>query len=344
MSTAVGKFFSWLDPTRTDKGSLRGGVEAGLSYIDPTKKTNSLRGDLTRGYENLSGATAARNAAKAQEAALGEAGTQVNKYYDQAEGYQQPFYDQGVQDYMRLGDMVRGGEFDMQQPQAYSGPAAPEYGPAPSEYQDKGFNFQADPGYQFRMDQGTAALNTSAATRGSGLSGATLKALSRYGQGLASQEYANAYGRYQDQRNFGYGASRDRMADYNTNRDFLRGAYENDRNFGYQNYSDTYDRRNAANSDRYDRLAGLANVGTNAAANLGTMAMGRGNTMADLAIQRGNAQAAGIVGPGNANRGMFKDLLGAAIPLTGMFMGNRGSSPRDVAERTFNKQYGKLPY
>lgn len=57
-------------------------------------------------------------------------------------------------------------------------------------------DFNADPGYQFRMDQGSRALQASAAARGGLLSGGTLKALDRYGQDFASNEYSNAYNRF----------------------------------------------------------------------------------------------------------------------------------------------------
>lgn len=70
----------------------------------------------------------------------------------------------------------------------------PEFG---SLMQNFGMDqFQADPGYQFRMDEGMRALEGSAAARGGLLSGAAMKAIQKYGQGVASQEYGNAYGRY----------------------------------------------------------------------------------------------------------------------------------------------------
>jgi len=56
-------------------------------------------------------------------------------------------------------------------------------------------NWQTDPGYQFRMDEGTKAINAAASARGNYNSGATLKALARYGQDYASNEYNNAYQR-----------------------------------------------------------------------------------------------------------------------------------------------------
>lgn len=64
-------------------------------------------------------------------------------------------------------------------------------------------DFTADPGYQFRMAEGTKALERSAAAGGGINSGRTMKALTRFGQDLASQEYGNAYNRFntdQDKR------------------------------------------------------------------------------------------------------------------------------------------------
>ncbi len=59
-----------------------------------------------------------------------------------------------------------------------------------------------DPSYQFRLQQGQDAIESSAAAKGGLLSGATLKALQNYGQDMASQEYSNAYNRFNaDQTN-----------------------------------------------------------------------------------------------------------------------------------------------
>lgn len=61
-------------------------------------------------------------------------------------------------------------------------------------------DFEQDPGYGFRMSEGLKALDRSAAARGNLLSGATLKGAQRYGQDLGSQEYQNAFNRYQTNR------------------------------------------------------------------------------------------------------------------------------------------------
>ena len=56
-------------------------------------------------------------------------------------------------------------------------------------------DFQTDPGYQFRMDEGQKALDRSAASRGLLRSGAQQKAITDYGQNVASAEYGNYFDR-----------------------------------------------------------------------------------------------------------------------------------------------------
>lgn len=63
-------------------------------------------------------------------------------------------------------------------------PGAPDYS-----------SFFASPDFNFRMDQGTQALERSAAARGGLVSGNTGAALQDFGQGLASEEYGNFYNR-----------------------------------------------------------------------------------------------------------------------------------------------------
>lgn len=58
----------------------------------------------------------------------------------------------------------------------------------------------ADPSYTFRLNEGMKALQNSAAARGGLLSGNAMKGISNYGQESASQEYSNAFNRYQTER------------------------------------------------------------------------------------------------------------------------------------------------
>jgi len=55
--------------------------------------------------------------------------------------------------------------------------------------------FTETPGYDFRLSEGVKAAERSAAARGRLGSGATMKAVQRYGEGLASNEYGNWWNR-----------------------------------------------------------------------------------------------------------------------------------------------------
>jgi hypothetical protein len=73
--------------------------------------------------------------------------------------------------------------------------------PMATNYQKFGADqFQQDPGYAFRLSEGQKALDRQAAARGGLISGSALKAAQRYGQDMGSQEYMNAFNRYQTER------------------------------------------------------------------------------------------------------------------------------------------------
>lgn len=66
--------------------------------------------------------------------------------------------------------------------------------------QDSGVTPQevlSDPGYQFGMDQGTRALQGSAAARGGLYSGATMKALNKFGNDYATTKFGDVFNRKQ---------------------------------------------------------------------------------------------------------------------------------------------------
>jgi hypothetical protein len=67
--------------------------------------------------------------------------------------------------------------------------------------------FQADPGYQFRLGEGNKAIERAASSRGGLYSGATLKALQRFGQDHASNEFGNVFGRLSTVAGFGPAAT-----------------------------------------------------------------------------------------------------------------------------------------
>jgi hypothetical protein len=58
------------------------------------------------------------------------------------------------------------------------------------------FFLRGVPGYEFAFGQGQRAVQTSAAARGTLLTGGTLRELARYGTGIADQLYGNTVNRY----------------------------------------------------------------------------------------------------------------------------------------------------
>jgi hypothetical protein len=77
-------------------------------------------------------------------------------------------------------------------------PNSPDFGKYARDFGMQ--DFEQDPGYAFRLAEGQKAIERSAAARGGLQSGAALKAAARYGQEMGSQEYANAFNRYQVNR------------------------------------------------------------------------------------------------------------------------------------------------
>lgn len=58
-------------------------------------------------------------------------------------------------------------------------------------------DFQQSPAYQFNLEQGKLALDKASASRGKFYAPSTLQDIAKYSQGLASNEYQNAFSNYQ---------------------------------------------------------------------------------------------------------------------------------------------------
>jgi len=99
-----------------------------------------------------------------------------------------PFYNAGVTGQNRLMDLLGLG----------ANKGAADYGKYAKDFSMA--DYQADPGYAFRLSEGMKQLGHQAARRGGLISGQTLKGLQDYAQGSASQEYNNAFNRYQTNR------------------------------------------------------------------------------------------------------------------------------------------------
>jgi len=161
-------------------------------------------------------------------------------------------------------------------------------------------DFQADPGYAFRLSEGMKALDRTAASRGGLLSGATLKGAQRFGSDLASQEYGNAYNRFQANR-----ATQSQEYQNAFNR------YQAERAAKEQGFGNAFNRFQAERSNTLAPLQSLAGVGQSAtqqaqqaSQNYATGATGSlanyGNAQASNIIGSGNARASGYVGAANA--------------------------------------------
>ena len=73
-------------------------------------------------------------------------------------------------------------------------PVASTQSTTAQNYQQAFGNYKNSTGYHFRFDQGLKALDASASSRGVLNSGAALKSLARFGQGIASDEFGNYLG------------------------------------------------------------------------------------------------------------------------------------------------------
>ncbi|MNU46294.1 hypothetical protein D3C71_351530 [compost metagenome] len=165
----------------------------------------------------------------------------------------------------------------------------PRYGSLLQAYKEyKPFSeadFKVDPGYQFRLDQGNKALQNMAAATGNLNSGRALKDAIAYNSGQGAQEYASAYGRY--------------------NNDYLTG----------------FNTHTTNQNNIYNKLMGLTGIGQSSASALANVGQNYSGQVSNNLAQGANAQAAGIVGQSNAvNQG-----LGTAANALGNYFTNRGS-------------------
>ena len=188
------------------------------------------------------GASSARSAAKTQAGAADRAAELQREQYEQTRADQTPYREAG---YNALAEMQR---------TAGNVPGAFKFGMS---------DFTADPGYGFRFSEGQKALDRQAAARGGLMSGGALKAATRFGQEMGSQEYQSAYNRA--------------LTGYNT------GV--------------------ASENQLYNRQAGLAGIGQTSANLVGQAGQNYANAAGNMITGGAAAQAAGQVGAANALTG-----------------------------------------
>lgn len=142
-------------------------------------ETALIGGAIASGVNARSQRKAAKSAAAAQEQAAHAANETEWKMYQQSRKEMEPWRKQGAQSLAQLAGMMRPGT-DMTR-------------------RFSAQDFQQDPGYQFRLSESQKGLDRSQAARGMLNSGAALKEAMRVSQGMASDEYQDAYNRWAQQ-------------------------------------------------------------------------------------------------------------------------------------------------
>jgi len=135
-------------------------------------------------------------AADAQKAGIDASAAVQREMFDKQTALQEPFRQGGMtaqNQLMTLLGLNPGGGSGVT-----VNPNDPNFGKYAKDFSMA--DYQADPGYAFRLSEGMKGLQNSAAAKGLLSSGSTLKGITDYGQNMASQEYGNAYNRYQTNR------------------------------------------------------------------------------------------------------------------------------------------------
>jgi hypothetical protein len=171
-------------------------------------------------------------------------------------------------------------------------------GNVPGAFKFGAGDYQADPGYAFRLAEGQKALDRQAAARGGLISGGALRAAQRYGQEMGSQEFGNAYNRA--------------LTGYNTDV-----ARENQ----------LYNRQAALSGIGQTATNLVGQAGQNYATGVGNVLGSYGTNVGNLMTSAGAARAAGQVGMANALTGGLGTYLNytQGNALLNALQRNRGS-------------------
>ena len=159
-----------------------------------------------------------------------------------------------------------------------SGELSPQY----QELEDFSFNFDENsPAYQFRLQEGLKALQNSAAARGNLRGGATLKGITDYAQGAASQEYEASHRRA--------------LSDYDARRGNRQANYNNARSRSNDRYGQLLQQYNIDNSAAEQAGALRRGENTRHYDTLGRNALTQADTLASGEFNSAQARAQGGV-------------------------------------------------
>jgi hypothetical protein len=326
-----------------------------LTGIEPVDDFLGVGKDFLQAFSGQKSADAARYGSELAFETERQNRAAIEARYQQGREDTRPWREQQEEFLGITGDKMKAGDFD---PGAFEYESRGDYVPEefqeiapwedPGMYQAEAWDdpgnftmadFQADPGYEFRRQQGLTDMESSAMARGGYGGTRDMQNLIDYSQGAASQEFGAARDRYNQDRGFsrqnylqdrgfgssqwdqnrGFGAGR-----YDIDRGYNRGRYQDDRGFGanqwnqnrafdYGSQFDQYGSR-AGNADRqfnqYGMLSGqgslqnaAANQGSSVAQMMANSSSAGANAMGQGAMQSANALSQGA---GNiAGAGMF---------------------------------------
>jgi hypothetical protein len=215
-----------------------------------------------------------------------------------------------------------------------------------AEFTPADFAAGKDPGYGFRMSEGLKAVDRQAAARGGLISGNALKASQAFGQEAASQEYQNAFNRFQTMRGNTLSPFAS-LSGQGLNAASLTGQagaqYGAAGQQAYGDYGTSLNNRQAsalgATGAASQGISGMyGNYGNASATAYGNYATNATNALTGGA----NAQAAGIIGGANAfNQGVSGiSNLANTYYLNKLLQGrNEGGIPMNQAQGGFNSGY-----
>lgn len=275
----------------------------------------SAQNAVNAGYAGITQANAAiGTGTTAANTAISNAGTAQQNIYNAETGTFQPYQAAGTQALSNL--QATAGTFHA--------PTAAEAA--------------ATPGYQFQLQQGEQALQSSAAGRGMLQSGSTLKAMDQYSQGLASTNYQNVYN--------------NALSAYNTN----QAGMQNLASLGMTANSQALS-AGSTYGGQLTSLAGLsantnmqgagllANVAQQGNQYVGNVGLQGATTAGNYIVGAGNATAAGDIGTANAWNSTLGSLgklaqttnLGGFNPFGGgSYVGANPNSPSPWTGTTTN--------
>lgn len=246
----------------------------GLGLVDAAIIGTGLVGAAGSIYAGMTEAEAATKAAELQKQGNDAALAEFKRQFDSQRADLEPWRQAG------LGalDGLKGFEDNN-----------PQFQAEPFQFNTTGAN--ADPSYTFRFNEGVKALQNSAAARGNLLSGNTLKGITQYGQEAGSQEYSNAFSRYQTEV---------------TNR---------------------FNRHNIQRGQKLNAMQSLAGVGQSAVQQMGNASQNYATNAGNAMTGGANAQAQGVMGASQAKVSSWSGGASALSNALGQYINyNQGNT------------------